>query len=298
MSFYAKLLLFGEFTLINGSSGLAIPFPFYSGHWAYSDIPQPYQEDLKNLYTYIATHEELKNIIQLDKLKHDLDNGLYFKSTIPNGYGLGSSGALCAAVLSEFVTKNPSFLNNKKDKILALRKIFIALESFFHGSSSGIDPLICYLNEPILIKNKNEIVTTSLPVKPTEEPFTIFLLNTQQPRSTATTVNWFIKQCENPAYFEKTQILSNHTNKAVYAFLNTDFKETLQQVKQLSRLQFQYFQPMITPRFMPLWEKSLTHSIFNLKVCGAGGGGFILGFTHDWEDTQKALQDFELLKVF
>jgi mevalonate kinase len=32
-----------------------------------------------------------------------------------------------------------------------------------------------------------------------------------------------------------------------------------------------------------LWETGLETGDFCLKICGAGGGGFLLGFAKDWE---------------
>jgi mevalonate kinase len=37
------------------------------------------------------------------------------------------------------------------------------LESYFHGKSSGIDPLICFMNLPILIESKESVDKVSIP---------------------------------------------------------------------------------------------------------------------------------------
>ena len=51
--------------------------------------------------------------------------GLYFESTIPQGFGIGSSGALCAAIYDRY-SKNPvpndRHINSKQ--ILKLRQLF------------------------------------------------------------------------------------------------------------------------------------------------------------------------------
>ena len=73
-------------------------------------------------------------------------HGLYFESSIPQSYGIGSSGALCAAIYARYTTEliPPSGSITQKD-IKELRHIFSGIESFFHGKSSGIDPLSCYM---------------------------------------------------------------------------------------------------------------------------------------------------------
>ena len=50
-----------------------------------------------------------------------------------------------------------------KNKLQKLKNIFSKMESHFHGESSGIDPLNCYLGLPILIKSQNEIEITKIP---------------------------------------------------------------------------------------------------------------------------------------
>ena len=38
----------------------------------------------------------------IEKLNADIADGMYFDSSIPQGYGVGSSGALVAAIYSEY----------------------------------------------------------------------------------------------------------------------------------------------------------------------------------------------------
>jgi len=66
------------------------------------------------------------------------------------------------------------------------------MESHFHGSSSGVDPLISYLNSPLLIKNKNDVELISIP-KFKKGSGGIFLLNTKRSRKTEPLVNLFLE---------------------------------------------------------------------------------------------------------
>ena len=54
---------------------------------------------------------------------------------------------------------------------------------------------------------------------------------------------------------------------------------------------------MIPISFRELWEKGISSSIYTLKLCGSGGGGFLLGFTKDFEATKKEFPGFTLQKV-
>ena len=57
-----------------------------------------------------------------------------------------------------------------------MKKVFGKLESYFHGTSSGIDPLICYMNLPILIENKENVDKVAIP-KPEAGKGAIFLID-------------------------------------------------------------------------------------------------------------------------
>ncbi len=60
-----------------------------------------------------------------------------------------------------FIKYNPEEIS--KNQLKDLKKVFGELESYFHGKSSGIDPLICYMNLPILIENKESVDKVSIP---------------------------------------------------------------------------------------------------------------------------------------
>jgi mevalonate kinase len=68
-------------------------------------------------------------------------------------------------------------------------------------------------------------------------------------------------------------------------------------MKLLSKFQFEHFKPMIPKLFNKMWKRGLDSGEYYLKLCGAGGGGFILGFTKNYELTKKQLkgQNLELL---
>jgi mevalonate kinase len=51
---------------------------------------------------------------------------------------------------------------------------------------------------------------------------------------------------------------------------------------------------MIPRLFKKLWKKGLDTGDYYLKLCGAGGGGFILGFTQNYEATKEHLKDHKL----
>ena len=149
--FYSKILLFGEYGIIKDSKGLSIPYNFYKG--ALKSDHNPSAESLESntiLSQYLIYLKTLDNAVvqfNFEQMQKDISNGMYFDSSIPQGYGVGSSGALVAAIYDKYATEKVTVLENlTRVKLLKLKTIFAQMESFFHGKSSGLDPLNSYLS--------------------------------------------------------------------------------------------------------------------------------------------------------
>lgn len=306
--FYAKILLFGEYGIIDDSMGLSIPYNMYQGKLLLGDLKEPNIKDsndhLKNFYTYLKNlaHETtLLAKLQLDLFKQDIDNGMHFESSIPQGFGIGSSGALCAAIYDKYaidkINPEKSTINNKD--ILELKKILGQMESHFHGKSSGLDPLICYLNLPVLIKSKSEVGVVGMPETIAEGKGAIFLLNSGKPGSTQSMVSIFLEKFKQEGFrnIMKEQF-KKYNDACIDAFLNRDISPLFKNIKKLSKLLLENFTPMIPSIFHQLWEEGIKSNSYYLKLCGSGGGGYILGFTKDIEKARKKLQDYQLEVIY
>jgi len=55
---------------------------------------------------------------------------------------------------------------------------------------------------------------------------------------------------------------------------------------------------MIPSAFHQVWEQGLRTNEYYLKLCGSGGGGYILGFTEDYEKALKSLEKYKLELVY
>ena len=55
---------------------------------------------------------------------------------------------------------------------------------------------------------------------------------------------------------------------------------------------------MIPSQFHKLWKKGIDTNAYYLKLCGSGGGGYILGFTQDYEKAKAALSGHKLEVVY
>lgn len=305
--FYSKILLFGEYGIIKDSKGLSIPYNFYKGALK-SDASVSKEATKSNksleafaLYLEKLTIDEPKLVsFDLDTLKSDVAAGMYFDSSIPQGYGVGSSGALVAAIYDKYAQNKITVLENlTREKLLKLKTIFGKMESFFHGKSSGLDPLNSYLSLPILINSKDNIESTSIPSQNAEGKGAVFLLDSGIIGETAPMIQIFMEQMKNDGFRSmlKNQFIK-HTDACVEDFVNGNIKSLFGNLKQLSHVVLDNFKPMIPAKFHDLWKKGIDTNDYYLKLCGSGGGGYILGFTEDLEKAKTALKDYKLEVVY
>jgi mevalonate kinase len=286
-----------------GSMGLTIPFSHFNGQLAYTnqnsytdlDFAKTSNQHLKDFCVYLEKANEIHPIIDIVKLKSDLDKGLFFESTIPESYGLGSSGALVAAVYAKYALQpiEPNAFTSQTE-LAKLKGFFANLESYFHGTSSGIDPLICYLNHPLCIENGQTISAVHLPLRKIESKDAIFLLNTGAPGKTAPLVEHFMDQLKQADYKKSfDQLYIPLVNQCISKLIEGDTESFYDSLAELSRWQSVHFSYMIPEEVRPVWENGIANGLYTLKLCGSGGGGFVLGFTRDYERTRlyfKSLQ--------
>jgi mevalonate kinase len=51
---------------------------------------------------------------------------------------------------------------------------------------------------------------------------------------------------------------------------------------------------MIPKLYRKLWKEGIESNSYYLKLCGSGGGGYILGFTEDFEKAQSKLSSYQI----
>jgi mevalonate kinase len=305
--FYSKILLFGEYGIIKDSKGLSIPYNFYNGALKVDENPS--QEAVKSnasLKRFVSYLEQLQKeqpelvTFNMEVLKADVERGMYFDSSIPQGYGVGSSGALVAAIYDKYANNKITVLENlTREKLLQLKAIFSQMESFFHGKSSGLDPLNSYLSIPILINSKDNIEATGIPSQSATGKGAVFLLDSGIVGETAPMVNIFMENLKDQGFRKmlKTQFVK-YTDACVENFLGGDMKSLFANTKQLSKVVLNNFKPMIPEAFHGIWQRGIDTNDYYLKLCGSGGGGYILGFTEDLEKAKKSLKDYKLEVVY
>ncbi len=295
--FYAKILLFGEYGIIEDSQGLTLPYSFYKGALKFSDLSSDFEKKSNShlqKYAEYLTGLVLPHGFELNvaEFKKDIANGLFFDSNIPQGYGVGSSGALVAAIFERYSLKKYSPESISKLELKDLKAVFGQLESYFHGKSSGIDPLICYMNLPILIENRETVDKVSI-TGGKEGKGAIFLIDSGVVGETGPMVQIFFEKMKTEG-FRKTmkEEFIRYNNACIDAFLKKEMNPFFRNLKNLSVWAYEHFKPMIPESIYNAWKKGLDTNAYYLKLCGSGGGGYILGFTKDYEKADRMLEGF------
>lgn len=258
----AKLLLAGEYAVLGGGSALGLPYPGFWANWAWQEGPD---ESLMAFNQYLAQPGPLHDQLDLHRLESDLSAGLYLQSNIPVSSGMGSSGSVVAAVWDRYggqAGENPQ----------TLKSLFAAMESHFHGNSSGLDPLIIYLNRPVVSRHTTLTITDHEILLHTEQ-YRISLVDSGIPRSTRQWVGHFNKKMEDPQFRGKfEQILLPANEALIGALIQRDAAAVVRQWQKISLFQKEYMDEFIPAVLKSQWSGEGHHH----KLCGAGGGGFFL----------------------
>jgi mevalonate kinase len=304
--FPSKILFFGEYGILLNSQALLIPYPLFKAQLRFSEDNASEQKTmhehsnqiLAKFCQYIKQIDDKFNF--LDRFDHarfepEISEGLYFDSNIPAGYGLGSSGTLTAAVYSRYLKPNNLLvpLVTGMASMMFIKNDLALLESFFHGQSSGIDPLLSYYKKPLIFSSRRIEPVTFRKIR--ENDLFIFLIDTKTARNTGDFVKQFLLDSKDKRYLKKIKYEYLQLNEiCINTLVQGEIKEFFQSLHQLSEFQFQYFRKMIPDRIKTLWESGLGSVHYKLKLCGSGGGGYMLAFATNKEAFQIAVNRFKL----
>ena len=288
--YYSKVILFGEYSMIFDATALMIPLKRFSAQWQFPQSRNratslTSNQSLKRFYQYLSENKELADLFDLQALKKDLDDGLFLASNVPSGYGLGSSGTLVAAVYDRYALQ-------KSEDYLQLKTLFGKMESHFHGSSSGIDPLQCYLGQPFKITPKG---VELLSVDFLKKDIHICLIDTKIKSNTKPLVDHFKKQREDTAFLNCFQSdYVPYVTSCIDAMIGGNKELFFNSLKRLTKGQLEFLRPMITDNTLDLFTTDYDFN-FGVKISGSGGGGYVLGFTDDGEKASALLKDFDVI---
>ncbi len=287
----AKVMLFGEYSILYGSDALAVPLNKFRGrlivpakseritnHMIWSNT------ELRNLHKYLfRSNSALISYIDLQSFQNDLNAGLWFNSTVPEKSGLGSSAALVAAFYKAY--------GKKIADIHRLQTVLAFIECNFHGQSSGIDPITVYLKKAVYIKNGTKSHAFSF----FGMPFKCLLVPVEGKGNTSELVaifNRLMLDSGNLHYFLNEYIpLVNHSLAAIIAGNSERIKTN---ISELCRAWPTVFPHLVPDLYHDLGAR-FKHTYF--KLCGSGGGGYLLAFCFNNSEEIELVNDYNALFV-
>jgi len=161
------------------------------------------------------------------------------------------------------------------------------MESYFHGQSSGIDPLCIFYDQPMVVHGKGKILPW-LTHGQSDAGIRMFLLDTGRMSRTGDHVRGFGNKLMKP------ELMADFNNQymplldqIVDRFIQGN--HTFDQLLRLSVFQSELFQNMIPEDYYGVWQYGLQQRSYACKLCGSGGGGYILGFTENFEQAGNDL---------
>ena len=290
-SFNSKILLFGEYGIMHDSDALSIPYKRFNGFLTKSNNLTEDQKksnrNIESLYEYMIQEEYLGDIINSNKLKEEIDSGLYFESNIPIGSGLGSSGALVSSIISRYSKVDLKSFSNAE-----LKKIMSLIESKFHGNSSGFDPAVSYFNKPMLYSNQK--------IKPIDiiafKDFKVYIIDSRIESSTKKMIKTFEDKMIDSEFrlFFNNKFITN-TNQCIDHLINTPelFRNS---IKELSNDTYNNFHEMIPNNIKNKWKEGIRNDSYYMKLCGSGGGGFFLAYDFD-NQINSSFSEFNFFQI-
>jgi mevalonate kinase len=283
----AKLLLAGEFTVLTGGNTLGIPFHHFYGTWAKHENPDI---RLKELYEFLLE----KNLVYLDlgRFATDINEGWRFDSSIPEGYGLGSSGALSAGILARYGIADES-------TPYTIQQRLATIESYYHGTSSGFDPLIAYTASACIVRNgTTQVLNIHHKIADTLRS-RLFLIDSKTQRNTIVPIEWFYVQLRQKRFKEAMEELNQLNDQLIGTLQEETYANLNAMYYQISLIQSEYFQPLIAEPVKDLWTQGLTHKTHYCKLCGKGGGGYyFIWLDCTREKFHELYPDTELIQIF
>ena len=300
----AKILVLGEYSILLGSDAFAIPLRSHFGEWVFPEYGIEQDSDLK------FSHQELIRFFQflsappkaeifgsrldLKRMEEELRQGISFRSNIPQQSGLGSSGALVAAIYDRY--RDPSNSSGMEE----VRSTLSKLEAYYHSKSSGIDPLVSFVNRPVMIgKGSPQIMD-----EPDEGWFKgadLFLIHSGVMGLTKSGVASFWNRVSADQDFNRRMQNSYIplVNRMVNDMTTTQTRTDGSSWFTLATLQAELFDYLFPPAMKELAAQGLKNGMFALKICGSGGGGFYLAYTSKPEEFREYIEKkgFSLIRV-
>jgi len=276
-------MLVGEYGVVVGGSALTIPFhKFNASIKSIEEIPPGKEEVASQSLKYIQLLYQYIQNLPANTFHAAPDLELFSKNlksywmdiNIPIGFGLGSSGAVSAALYDMFFPLSGTLPLKQQKEDLA------SIESYFHGKSSGVDALTCFTGSALRFQSSGSIDKVQFNPAALPGGYRFFLLDSGEKFDTGPLVRHFLSQMKDPVF--------KRSIEEEYLPLNQKLIETLMGerdadpgllVRLLSDYQLNAFKKMIPEKMLDIWIEGQVSNEYYLKLNGSGGG-FMLGISH------------------
>ncbi len=274
--------------MLHGHKAMAVPLRSYYGSWVET---KDSDDRIEELLEYLDNIKFEQPEFELKRREINIyQHRLRFDSNIPLGYGLGSSGALTAALFDRFIAC-PRGID-----LVSLKNVLGQIESYFHGSSSGTDPLVSYLNQAFIL-SPSSIEMTDATIS--DSCFEFYLYDSGLKRNTANLVRKYQSMRKSDTKFlSRTNDMGLLNDKLIDALVLKDPNSFLENFVSLSELQFEIMKDFIPEFVKKDWKAGLESKAFYMKLCGAGGGGFFLILNRSDDDHLMSLFGDRVSPVF
>jgi mevalonate kinase len=243
--------------------------PLWKGEWIQGQSTSIPEDDPLLAYVYWLKKHDLISAASAAHIVNDREEGWNYEASIPIGYGLGSSGAFVAALYDRYITKENTVVPANELNMLS------KMESYFHGSSSGMDPMVSFSGEAVYKSETGVFRAIKDPGWP--EGFNVYLLNSGVERSTGPLVHIYKEMLRDQEFKYKTEReLIPMVEHAIHFYLSGTGPKLEECLSVISAFQREYFSMFIPDPVKDQWDEMLEIPGVYVKFCGAGGGGYFL----------------------
>lgn len=287
-SAHGKLILIGDHAVCYGAKAVAVPV--YGPELSIS-------LSLSKTTSIIINDSDLT--MQLSGLLGDalsimdIPDSLCFQikahSSIPLGAGLGSSAALCVALVRSIASYKQVHLEK-----LEIAKFANKLEERFHGSPSGLDASVVAFDRPIIFSKDKEIKELELAPNSSKHRFYFAIVDSNKRSPTKKMIETASKFFNDP---KKGQDLVDKFDAAADELIEGLRNGCNEQVKEPIGKAFSLLKSVgiVTDQLKHMIAKSIELGCLAGKPTGAGGGGCILTLLPN--DGPRRLEILESLRV-